>query len=294
MSERTAFINAILDNPTDDTARLVFADWLEERGERERAEFIRLQIEADKSPTSEHHRNALRARTTGVEAVHGATWRAAVGIDQRRGVYERGFLTKLEFLSTLFPILAEALLTVEPVTVTIHLVGQHEDDSAVTLEEIDEFASDPYLRAVTKISSQGGFGRERFVRLMKSPYLINLREIDIFQEPLGADGIEAVVNAPASFKLESLTLNEALQDDSGDEGRAVELLATSPRFASLKALGLMFNELTDESIRVLLASKTLPRTMRIELEDNAYDEEEFAESLAARFGVESDGDSGDE
>jgi uncharacterized protein (TIGR02996 family) len=45
VSEREAFLRAIRENPADDTARLVFADWLQEHGEPERAEFIRLQIE---------------------------------------------------------------------------------------------------------------------------------------------------------------------------------------------------------------------------------------------------------
>jgi uncharacterized protein (TIGR02996 family) len=46
-AERTAFLRAILDQPADDTARLVFADWLDENGDatdRARARFIRHQI----------------------------------------------------------------------------------------------------------------------------------------------------------------------------------------------------------------------------------------------------------
>lgn len=50
-AERSAFLAAILNQPADDVARLVFADWLEEKGQeegdRERAEFIRLQIEIE-------------------------------------------------------------------------------------------------------------------------------------------------------------------------------------------------------------------------------------------------------
>jgi uncharacterized protein (TIGR02996 family) len=42
VSEEDGFIQAILGDPDDDTPRLVFADWLEERGEP-RAEFIRAQ-----------------------------------------------------------------------------------------------------------------------------------------------------------------------------------------------------------------------------------------------------------
>ena len=45
MTDHQAFISAIIDRPDDDLLRLVFADFLEERGDPDRAEFIRLQIE---------------------------------------------------------------------------------------------------------------------------------------------------------------------------------------------------------------------------------------------------------
>ncbi len=44
MSDREAFVAAIAANPHDDLPRLVFADWLDEHGDPERAEFIRTQI----------------------------------------------------------------------------------------------------------------------------------------------------------------------------------------------------------------------------------------------------------
>jgi uncharacterized protein (TIGR02996 family) len=43
--QRDSFLKTIIENPEDDTPRLVFADWLEEHGETERAAFIRLQCE---------------------------------------------------------------------------------------------------------------------------------------------------------------------------------------------------------------------------------------------------------
>jgi uncharacterized protein (TIGR02996 family) len=46
MNERAALLRAICETPDDDTPRLVFADWLQEHGEEERAEFIRVQCEA--------------------------------------------------------------------------------------------------------------------------------------------------------------------------------------------------------------------------------------------------------
>ena len=45
MTDHEAFLFAIIERPQDDLLRLVFADFLEESGEVDRAEFIRLQIE---------------------------------------------------------------------------------------------------------------------------------------------------------------------------------------------------------------------------------------------------------
>lgn len=44
MSERDAFIRNIIDQPEDDTVRLVFADWLDEQGESSQAMYIRRAI----------------------------------------------------------------------------------------------------------------------------------------------------------------------------------------------------------------------------------------------------------
>jgi uncharacterized protein (TIGR02996 family) len=45
--ERASFVKAIVECPADNTPRLVFADWLEEQGEADRAEYIRLAIRMD-------------------------------------------------------------------------------------------------------------------------------------------------------------------------------------------------------------------------------------------------------
>jgi uncharacterized protein (TIGR02996 family) len=45
MSEEEALLRAICIEPEDDTPRLVYADWLDENGQPERASFIRFQIQ---------------------------------------------------------------------------------------------------------------------------------------------------------------------------------------------------------------------------------------------------------
>lgn len=45
MDDRSAFLRAICEDPAADLPRLVYADWLDEHDEPERAEFIRVQVE---------------------------------------------------------------------------------------------------------------------------------------------------------------------------------------------------------------------------------------------------------
>ena len=49
-SDGRALLRAVIEHPDDDAPRLVFADYVEERGQPERAEFIRLQVAAAHEP----------------------------------------------------------------------------------------------------------------------------------------------------------------------------------------------------------------------------------------------------
>jgi uncharacterized protein (TIGR02996 family) len=44
MSEEQSFLDALAANPADDTTRLVYADWLDERGESAKSEYLRLIV----------------------------------------------------------------------------------------------------------------------------------------------------------------------------------------------------------------------------------------------------------
>ncbi len=77
MTDRDALLAAIIENPEEDTPRLMFADWLQENGATARGEFIRLQVEAAHaepfSPQARTHEAAaqkLLQRHVGVWADH--------------------------------------------------------------------------------------------------------------------------------------------------------------------------------------------------------------------------------
>ncbi|HUR55728.1 MAG TPA: TIGR02996 domain-containing protein, partial [Gemmataceae bacterium] len=45
MSEEQSFLDALRENPADDTTRLVYADWLDDRGDAARAAYLRAVVE---------------------------------------------------------------------------------------------------------------------------------------------------------------------------------------------------------------------------------------------------------
>lgn len=65
MNEEAAFLSAIRENPADDTARLVYADWLDEQGDPEqtaKAEFIRIELQLASPPEHGLHRVRLQTQ----------------------------------------------------------------------------------------------------------------------------------------------------------------------------------------------------------------------------------------
>lgn len=59
MSDWLAFLAAIIERPDDDLPRLIAADWLDENGQPDRAEFIRLQCELARRPAGHCTRECL-------------------------------------------------------------------------------------------------------------------------------------------------------------------------------------------------------------------------------------------
>lgn len=62
MENDAAFLRAIVESPDDDTLRLVYADYLEERGDSERADFIRVQCALATMARDDPRRKELEAR----------------------------------------------------------------------------------------------------------------------------------------------------------------------------------------------------------------------------------------
>ncbi len=79
MSEEAAFLEALKANPADDTARLVYADWLDEHGEPAKAEYLRLVAMLARAEQDYAREQLDVARTLALAEQLHPDWRAEAG-----------------------------------------------------------------------------------------------------------------------------------------------------------------------------------------------------------------------
>src|SRR5438045_2176597 len=93
MSNTAPFLRAIWDTPHDDGPRLIYADWLEERGDP-RGEFIRVQCELARRGAQDTAR--LRARERKLAEAHAKDWLGPLWGMQKNPVFRRGFIEEFD------------------------------------------------------------------------------------------------------------------------------------------------------------------------------------------------------
>jgi uncharacterized protein (TIGR02996 family) len=77
MTDEDALIRAILAEPGDPAPRLIYADWLEERGDADsvrRAEYLRVECHLDSLPSADRTRRGLQARLLELRMLVGDAW----------------------------------------------------------------------------------------------------------------------------------------------------------------------------------------------------------------------------
>jgi uncharacterized protein (TIGR02996 family) len=94
MTEHLGFLRATFENPGDDTPRLIYADWLDERGDP-RGEFIRVQCELARLPQADSRLDGLRARERALLKDHQQEWLGLPHHPLLHWRFERGFVVGL-------------------------------------------------------------------------------------------------------------------------------------------------------------------------------------------------------
>ena len=134
MSAEAGLLRAILDDPDDDTPRLVYADWLDEHGDEARAEFIRLQVELAKLEADDERRPEIKEKVERLRQEHGSKWfREVPAWVRSAAVFRRGFVAEVSATAAELLRDGEALFRESPVEALHLLGGARQEDLAVLL-----------------------------------------------------------------------------------------------------------------------------------------------------------------
>jgi uncharacterized protein (TIGR02996 family) len=76
--QERAFLRAILDDPDDDATRLVFADWLDDSGQHDKARYVRLEVELSEMPRVEERFGPLTEELNRLGESIGDRWSLAL------------------------------------------------------------------------------------------------------------------------------------------------------------------------------------------------------------------------
>ncbi len=265
--EEKGLLRDVLDNPHEDVYLMIYADWLEDHGWPERADFVRLQV-SQGIPRPEDRLRARKPRPDqGHQAVPASPW--WVKLPRAPGViwhsFERGLpRAQVQDLASF-----QYLVQVEmPCWLSLEIVTGCENERAV-----EQFLQSPDLARATELTL-GGAGRwpaliekladSPFARnlmtlrlrhqgvndqvaqaLARSPYLDRLCKLEISHDALGPAGLEALAEARWFGQLVELTL------DGNRVGPALRHLSAKAWPANLERLSLSHAELDADDLAVL-------------------------------------------
>jgi uncharacterized protein (TIGR02996 family) len=294
MSEEEALLAAVYANPDDDTPRLVYADWLDEHGDAERAEFIRLQIERARTTppgvpagrSSRKMRAEKSAREDALLKRHAQAWfQPPAGWTYfQHYTVRRGFPYAVACGSEPFLALQD-VLTRWPITrlnagmwlqnagyahrlAELHLLARTRELNAyyshAGLEGLRVLLESPFLAGLLWLNVAccrlGDAGAEFLAR---RPVLPRLRYLDLNANDITSSGVRALIESEHRGAVESLSL--ANSPVTADDAR--ELLQ-SEYWTGLTDLCLWNSRFRDDAVAALAACPALSRLTALNLNHN--------------------------
>lgn len=252
MTHDEAFIQVIREAPRDDAPRLIYADWLEERGQADRAEFIRVQCRLARLKEEEPEQAVLSARAEELLRGHWDEWveplRAIVGPWCDR--YGERWMGE-----------------------EYHPEGLHRFQrgfvDALTLDAENFLDHADHLKRLVPLRELRLWRAGRCAaRLAKEPELAGLSVLsftDYYDSPLTAGGAWALAHSPFLYGLSALYLG---RNSLGDDG--AEALARAPWLVGVTILDLSGNGLSDRALFALAASPHVVNLRRLFLQNNYF------------------------
>jgi uncharacterized protein (TIGR02996 family) len=303
-----AFLDAIIADIDDDAPRLIYADWLDEQGDADRAEFIRVQVQRARLPAWDAAQVRLSLREQELLKQHGEDWlselpaiRGARWEGFRRGIVAEVSFTSFEAMRAS----AHACRAVAPVeAVTVRWPRRREGGGTVkpiaelrelTLtgnpdyEAFEWVADSPQLSTLRRLTVGSLFG-ESLERLVASPHLANLKSLRLPANNLGNEGIFALTRSASLSALEELDFSsqsrhERYHYDPVIRAAGMGALMGWPGLATVRSLSLNGNDVSRDGLRALLRSPHAGALKELSLRDTRLDGQAMAEFRDALPGL---------
>lgn len=251
----TLLLQAIRADPGDDLARLAYADWLEEHGEPERGEFIRLQIALREPGRDRAATLELLRRLRELLVAHQRQWLGPLAWAAPDSLFERGFVQKVRIRAADFLRCADELLAVHPVA-RLHVVEIG--------NEIYHLTETPLLGDVPEVELQlAKVTSDAAEAIARSPYLSRVRVLDLQRTGIGADALTTLASSTSLTGLHTWLLSQ-----NGLTDVAVGALAAELQLPALVRLDLSFNQVGDGGAAQIADAVSLRRLTTLLLRGN--------------------------
>lgn len=224
-------LKAIVKHPADDTRRVVWADWLEEHGDAERAEFIRVQIEMAKLAEDDPRYHRLRAREGQLHDKNWEKWSEKVTGFKDRVTFRRGLPEAIRVEAYAFSRVGRKLCPRCPVS---------EVALSALSKEVAPLADSPYLPRIRALS------------FYHDIWEVEEGNQSLTRQTLGTE----LASWPALPNLVSLELGVSGHSMYLNDTQA-RALARAPLLASLNRLVVSEAEMTPAGVKALLGSRHL-------------------------------------
>jgi uncharacterized protein (TIGR02996 family) len=286
-----ALLQAIADDPESDAPRLVYADWLDDHGDADQAEFIRVQCASARLEEEDPDRFPLLRREHELLRKNRARWtppfsRAIDRFDFRRGLVGHATLSVVKFAAHGRAMLRKAP-TLSEVTLT-NLSGQglRLRDSAhlalvtrLYLNEpfpytwIDGLLDCPHLTRLSHLTlpllPANVVTPEVGQRLQSWAPLHGLRSLDLVGAPLESDELQELAGSDVLANLRVLRMGyPPLVVPLGVQERGLRALMGSGHLTHLRQLEVRGARLREGAILALAHSAHTPRLSRLVLRGN--------------------------
>lgn len=270
-------LQAIRERPDDDGPRLVYADWLSDRGDP-RGELIVLQCALARLDRDDADRHPLEARERELMTAHRAEWRRALAaipsIDN--DYLKRGFVERISLDEAMLADHAPAVFAAAPLLSDLYLHASNSHERSLIVPP--ELAR---LRAISFASTRHA------VAALASPHLRSIERLAFARECQGREIVDALVGSQLD-RVESLDLGMTSIERSGllaltrwaglarlrrldlrGCGLAGHLRAftSSPSISGLRSLNLSDNQLGEAAAIEIVTCEHLATLQELQLDD---------------------------